>query len=85
MQVLTSSYKDLDIGLLNKLIKELEARLEIPVGEAMQNGFTRSISKFYVGREKSIVSCHQVILDPSGEKPPHIGPDPIRNEKLTRM
>ena len=33
----------------------------------------------------NIVSGHLVILDPSGEKPPQIGPDPARIEKLTNM
>ena len=40
---------------------------------------------FFAGKEKNIVSGHQVILDPSGKNPPKIGPDPSRNEKLTKM
>ena len=33
----------------------------------------------------NIISGHLVILDPSGEKPPQIGPDPARIENLTNM
>ena len=33
----------------------------------------------------NIVSRHQVTLDPSGGKPPLIGPDPSRVEKLANM
>ena len=33
----------------------------------------------------NIVSGHQVTLDPSGGKPPQIGPDPSRVEKLANM
>ena len=63
----------------------LSERLEIVAREAEKNGCTFSISKFYAGRVSNIVSGHLVILDPSGEKPPQIGPDPARIEKLTNM
>ena len=63
----------------------LTERLEIVAREAEKNGCTFSISKFYGGRVSNIVSGHLVILDPSGEKPPQIGPDPARIEKLTNM
>ena len=60
----------------------MSARLEFTVGESDIYGCTRSI---YAGRDKNIISGHQVILDPSGKKPPQIGPDPSRIEKLTQM
>ena len=66
-------------------LEKLEARLEIATGEAEKHGCTWSISKFFAGRDTNIVSGHQVVLDPSGERPPQIGPDPSRIEKLTHM
>ena len=44
-----------------------------------------SISKFNAGRNVSIVSGHEVTLDPSGKTPPQVGPDPSRVEKLVQM
>ena len=66
-------------------LRELRERLEITARESIKRGVTWSISKFFAGREVNIVSGHQVTLDPSGGKPPLIGPDPSRVEKLANM
>ena len=66
-------------------LENLGERLEVVAGEAEKNGCTFSISKLFAGRVSNIVSGHLVILDPSGEKPPQIGPDPARIEKITHM
>ena len=71
--------------ILATSLAELEERLEIATGEAEKQGCTWSIMKFFPGRVTNTVSGHQVILDPSGENPPQIGPDPARIEKLTHM
>ena len=71
--------------ILATSLGDLKSRLEIAAGEAEKQGCTWSIMKFFAGRDINIVSGNQVVLDPSGEKPPQIGPDPSRIEKLTQM
>ena len=74
-----------DIYIIASNLRELRERLVITTKESIKQGVTWSISKFFAGREVNIVSGHQVTLDPSGGKPPLIGPDPSRVEKLANM
>ena len=74
-----------DMYIIARNLCELRQRLEIAARESIKRGVTWSISKFFAGREVNIVSGHQVTLDPSGGKPPLIGPDPSRVEKLANM
>ena len=59
--------------------------MEIVAREAKETGCTFNISMFFAGRNKLIVYGHEVILDPEGDNPPKIGPDPSRIKKLTEM
>ena len=74
-----------DMYIIASNLRELRERLEITARESIKRGVTWSISKFFTGREVNIVSGHQVTLDPSGGKPPQIGLDPARVEKLADM
>ena len=74
-----------DIYILATSLGKIGERLEIAAGKAEKQGCMWSIKKIFAGRVTNIVSGHQVILDPSGENPPQIGPDLARIEKLTHM
>ena len=71
--------------IITSSLSELRSRLVITALESIKRGVTWSISKFFAVRDVNIVSGHQVTLDPSGGKPPLIGPDPSRVEKLANM
>ena len=70
-----------DIYILWTLLEELSSRLEVTAEEANENSCTWVISKYFAGRETNIISGHHVILNPSRQKAPQIGPDPkkLRN------
>ena len=51
-------------------MKGLDANLKVAAKEAMEFGYTWSISKFFAGRPCNIVSGFRVVLDPSGISPP---------------
>ena len=74
-----------DMYIIASSLSVLRSRLKITAREAIKRGVTWSISKFFAGRDVNIVSGHLVTLDPSGGKPPVIGPDPSRVEKLANM
>ena len=74
-----------DLAVQGTSLEDLAEKLEITAKEAEAHNCTWSISKFSAGRPVNIISGFQVTLDPTGQNPPMIGPDPARVDKLIGM
>ena len=64
---------------------DLHTKLRVAAKEAMNQGCTLSISKFFNGRPVNIVSGFQEVLDPSGMNLPQIGPYPARVKQFSEI